>query len=148
MIPRLSWFSAYVFFKPSLSLCVLMGEINQPKQRRYRATSLSFSSWADEQPPFYASHTLSTHPSLLDTLDIICIDCGSLPMLRIDLHRSDFGFTNSLIRAAQVGQLLVNLYINPKLIFVTLSPSIYRICMLDTKPPRPPFAPSCDKHTF
>jgi len=33
---------------------------------------------------------------------------------------------------AQVGQLLVNLYINPKLIFMTLSPSIYLLSMLST----------------
>jgi len=32
------------------------------------------------------------------------------------------------------GQLLVNLYINPKLIFMTLSPSIYPISMALTRP--------------
>jgi len=50
-----------------------------------------------------------------------CLGCNK------DLHRSDFGFTAAESVRLRWDQVLVNLYINPKLIFMTLSPSIYLI---------------------
>jgi len=69
----------------------------------------------------------STH-SVLHTLTIERLCLHALAAGK-NVHCSKFGFSNSWIRAACVDQLLVNLYKNPKLIFMTLSPSMYPISM-------------------
>jgi len=62
-------------------------------------------------------------------IGITCTDCASLEGFALCIV---FRFTNSWIHAVQVGQLLVNLYINLKLIFMTLALSLNSISMSQT----------------